>query len=556
MNLLAKRGGFRHHVRMATPAFSDCINKLGVDEKDVIPFGRNKAKISLDVLDRPAAPGKLILVSAITPTPSGEGKTTVSIGLAQGLQAIGKKVCLALRQPSMGPVFGRKGGATGGGKSSLTPAEEINMHFTGDFHAITSAHNLISAIIDNAMFFHTLNIDERKVIWKRVMDMNDRSLRSIIVGLNKQGFPRETGFDITPASEIMACLCLATSYKDMEERINRIVIGFTTDDKPVFARELGITGSVMALLKDALMPNLVQSVEGVPCFLHGGPFANIAHGCNSVMATRVALKMGDYVITEAGFGADLGAEKFLDIKCRLARLHPDAVVVVATVRALKHHGGCPKAELGSENLAALEAGLPNLLQHVANITEVYGLPCVVAVNRFPTDTEAELELVENRCRALGVNVALSEVWAKGGEGGVALAEEVIRLCDAPNHFTFSYELDASIEDKLAAIVTKVYHGDGVVLTPTAQKQAAELTELGFGSLPICMAKTQYSFSDNAALLGAPRGFTITVRNIKVSAGAGFLVALTGDIMTMPGLPKVPAAEKVDVDENGRISGLF
>lgn len=556
MNLLAKRGGFRHHVRMVTPAFSDCINKLGVDEKDVIPFGRNKAKISLDVLDKPAAPGKLILVSAITPTPSGEGKTTVSIGLAQGLQAIGKKVCLALRQPSMGPVFGRKGGATGGGKSSLTPAEEINMHFTGDFHAITSAHNLISAIIDNAMFFHTLNIDERKVIWKRVMDMNDRSLRSIIVGLNKQGFPRETGFDITPASEIMACLCLATSYKDMEERINRIVIGFTTDDKPVFARELGITGSVMALLKDALMPNLVQSVEGVPCFLHGGPFANIAHGCNSVMATRVALKMGDYVITEAGFGADLGAEKFLDIKCRLARLHPDAVVVVATVRALKHHGGCPKAELGSENLAALEAGLPNLLQHVANITEVYGLPCVVAVNRFPTDTEAELELVENRCRALGVNVALSEVWAKGGEGGVALAEEVIRLCDAPNHFTFSYELDASIEDKLAAIVTKVYHGDGVVLTPTAQKQAAELTELGFGSLPICMAKTQYSFSDNAALLGAPRGFTITVRNIKVSAGAGFLVALTGDIMTMPGLPKVPAAEKVDVDENGRISGLF
>lgn len=556
MNLLAKRGGFRHHVRMVIPAFSDCINKLGVDEKDVIPFGRNKAKISLDVLDKPAAPGKLILVSAITPTPSGEGKTTVSIGLAQGLQAIGKKVCLALRQPSMGPVFGRKGGATGGGKSSLTPAEEINMHFTGDFHAITSAHNLISAIIDNAMFFHTLNIDERKVIWKRVMDMNDRSLRSIIVGLNKQGFPRETGFDITPASEIMACLCLATSYKDMEERINRIVIGFTTDDKPVFARELGITGSVMALLKDALMPNLVQSVEGVPCFLHGGPFANIAHGCNSVMATRVALKMGDYVITEAGFGADLGAEKFLDIKCRLARLHPDAVVVVATVRALKHHGGCPKAELGSENLAALEAGLPNLLQHVANITEVYGLPCVVAVNRFPTDTEAELELVENRCRALGVNVALSEVWAKGGEGGVALAEEVIRLCDAPNHFTFSYELDASIEDKLAAIVTKVYHGDGVVLTPTAQKQAAELTELGFGSLPICMAKTQYSFSDNAALLGAPRGFTITVRNIKVSAGAGFLVALTGDIMTMPGLPKVPAAEKVDVDENGRISGLF
>lgn len=541
---------------MVTPAFSDCVNKLGVDENDVIPFGRNKAKISLDVLDKPAAPGKLILVSAITPTPSGEGKTTVSIGLAQGLQAIGKKACLALRQPSMGPVFGRKGGATGGGKSSLTPPDEINMHFTGDFHAITSAHNLISAIIDNAMFFHTLNIDERKVTWKRVMDMNDRSLRSIIVGLNKQGFPRETGFDITPASEIMACLCLATSYKDMEDRINRIVIGFTTDDKPVFARELGITGSVMALLKDALMPNLVQTVEGVPCFLHGGPFANIAHGCNSVMATRMAMRLADYAITEAGFGADLGAEKFLDIKCRFAGLTPSAVVVVATVRALKNHGGVPKAELNTENLEALERGLPNLLRHVENITKVYGLPCVVAINAFPTDTEAELKLVEDRCRALGVNVALSEVWAKGGEGGMALAREVMRLCETPGDFHYAYELDGTIEDKLTAIARRIYRADGVVLTPAARKQAAELTALGFDHLPVCMAKTQYSFSDDASLLGAPDGFTITVRNLKVSAGAGFLVALTGDIMTMPGLPKVPAAEKIDVDENGKISGLF
>ena len=558
MNLLAKRGGFRHHVRMVTPAFSDCINKLGVDEKDVIPFGRNKAKISLDVLDKPAAPGKLILVSAITPTPSGEGKTTVSIGLAQGLQAIGKKVCLALRQPSMGPVFGRKGGATGGGKSSLTPAEEINMHFTGDFHAITSAHNLISAIIDNAMFFHTLNIDERKVIWKRVMDMNDRSLRSIIVGLNKQGFPRETGFDITPASEIMACLCLATSYKDMEERINRIVIGFTTDDKPVFARELGITGSVMALLKDALMPNLVQSVEGVPCFLHGGPFANIAHGCNSIQATETALKLSEYTVTEAGFAADLGAEKFLDIKCRAAGFHPDAVVIVATVRALKYHGGVAKSELNQENLEALERGLPNLLQHVNNVKNVFSLPCVVAVNAFPTDTQAELDLVEQKCRSLGVNVRLSQVWAKGGEGGRALAEEVVRLCEEESNdrFQYAYDLDCSIEEKLTAISTKVYHADGVAFTAAARKQLQQLTALGFDKLPICMAKTQFSFSDDPAKLGAPTGFQITVRDLKVNAGAGFLVAKTGDIMTMPGLPKVPAADKIDVDADGRITGLF
>ena len=532
---------------------------LGLADEDVIPYGRYKAKINHRLIHKASKQGKMILVTAISPTPAGEGKTTTSVGLADAMNALGKKTMLCLREPSLGPVFGVKGGAAGGGYAQVVPMEDINLHFTGDLHAIGTANNLLAAMIDNSIQQgNPLNIDPRRITWKRCMDMNDRQLRFIVDGLGGKvnGTPREDGFDITVASEVMAIFCLATSISDLKERLSKIVCAYTYEGKPVTAGDIGAAGAMTALLKDALDPNLVQTLENNPAIIHGGPFANIAHGCNSVMATRVALKMGDYVITEAGFGADLGAEKFLDIKCRLARLHPDAVVVVATVRALKHHGGCPKAELGSENLAALEAGLPNLLQHVANITEVYGLPCVVAVNRFPPDTEAELELVENRCRALGVNVALSEVWAKGGEGGVALAEEVIRLCDAPNHFTFSYELDASIEDKLAAIVTKVYHGDGVVLTPTAQKQAAELTELGFGSLPICMAKTQYSFSDNAALLGAPRGFTITVRNIKVSAGAGFLVALTGDIMTMPGLPKVPAAEKVDVDENGRISGLF
>ena len=531
--------------------------KLGLTEEQLECYGRYKAKLLPSATAGKPQTGKLILVTAINPTAAGEGKTTTSIGLADSLSALGKKTVLALREPSLGPVFGLKGGATGGGWAQVAPMEDINLHFTGDFHAIGAANNLLAAMVDNHIYQGNA-LDIQQVTWRRCVDMNDRQLRNIVCGLGGKvnGVPREDGFDITVASEIMAVLCLADSLTDLKARLGRMVVAYSRSGAPVTAHDLRAEGAMAALLKDAIKPNLVQTLEGTPAFIHGGPFANIAHGCNSVMATRVALKMGDYVITEAGFGADLGAEKFLDIKCRLARLHPDAVVVVATVRALKHHGGCPKAELGSENLAALEAGLPNLLQHVANITEVYGLPCVVAVNRFPTDTEAELELVENRCRALGVNVALSEVWAKGGEGGVALAEEVIRLCDAPNHFTFSYELDASIEDKLAAIVTKVYHGDGVVLTPTAQKQAAELTELGFGSLPICMAKTQYSFSDNAALLGAPRGFTITVRNIKVSAGAGFLVALTGDIMTMPGLPKVPAAEKVDVDENGRISGLF
>lgn len=556
MNLLAKRGGFRHHVRMATPAFSDCINKLGVDEKDVIPFGRNKAKISLDVLDRPAAPGKLILVSAITPTPSGEGKTTVSIGLAQGLQAIGKKVCLALRQPSMGPVFGRKGGATGGGKSSLTPAEEINMHFTGDFHAITSAHNLISAIIDNAMFFHTLNIDERKVIWKRVMDMNDRSLRSIIVGLNKQGFPRETGFDITPASEIMACLCLATSYKDMEERINRIVIGFTTDDKPVFARELGITGSVMALLKDALMPNLVQSVEGVPCFLHGGPFANIAHGCNSVLATRMALHFGDYAVTEAGFAFDLGAEKFLDIKCRMAGLKPDAVVLVATVRALKYNGGVAKADLAEENLDALAKGIVNLEKHIENIQK-YGVPVIVTLNSFVTDTDAENAFIEKFCRERGCEFALSEVWEKGGEGGLDLAQKVLETLETKeSDFHTLYNDELSLKDKIRTIAQEIYGAHDVVYEPAAEKQLAKIESMGFGSFPICMAKNQYSLSDDATKLGRPENFDIHIREVYVSAGAGFVVALTGAVMTMPGLPKVPAANGIDVTDDGKITGLF
>lgn len=543
---------------MVTPAFSDCVNKLGVDENDVIPFGRNKAKISLDVLDKPAAPGKLILVSAITPTPSGEGKTTVSIGLAQGLQAIGKKACLALRQPSMGPVFGRKGGATGGGKSSLTPPDEINMHFTGDFHAITSAHNLISAIIDNAMFFHTLNIDERKVTWKRVMDMNDRSLRSIIVGLNKQGFPRETGFDITPASEIMACLCLATSYKDMEDRINRIVIGFTTDDKPVFARELGITGSVMALLKDALMPNLVQTVEGVPCFLHGGPFANIAHGCNAVIATRTALRLADVVVTEAGFGADLGAEKFIDIKCRMANLVPSAVVLVATVRALKSHGGVAKAELGEENLEALERGLSNLRRHLRNIREVWGLRPVVALNRFTSDTDAEIELVRRAAAETGAKVALCEVWAKGGEGGRELAKLVMEEASHadPAAFTFTYPDEMPLADKIRAVATRIYGAKDVSFTPAAMKTLKQLTDEGCGKMPVCIAKTQYSFSDDPKKLGAPEGFTLTIRSVRVSAGAGFVVALSGDIMTMPGLPKVPAAVNIDVTDDGKITGLF
>ena len=532
----------------------------GVDEKYLELYGNYKAKVDYNLLrEEEHAPGKLILVTAINPTPAGEGKTTTTVGLADALSLRGKNVVVALREPSLGPVFGIKGGAAGGGYAQVIPMEDINLHFTGDFHAIGAANNLLAALLDaHIQNGNELNIDVRKITWKRVVDMNDRQLRNIVCGLGGRanGVPREDGFDITVASEIMAIFCLATSITDLKERLGRIVVGYTYDDKPVTAHDLKAEGAMAALLKDALKPNLVQTLEGTPAFVHGGPFANIAHGCNSIMATRMAMALGDYCVTEAGFGADLGAEKFLDIKCRMAGLKPSAVVIVATVRALKYHGGVPKPELNHENLEALEKGLPNLLQHVDNIKNVFGLPCVVAINAFPTDTKAELDLVERKCNELGVNVALSEVWAKGGEGGKALAEEVIRLCEQPSHFQFVYDTQASIQEKLDTIVKKVYHGERVVLTANAKKQAQQLTDLGFGDLPICMAKTQYSFSDDQTLLGAPSGFEVTVRNLKVSAGAGFIVALTGDIMTMPGLPKVPSAEKIDVDENGKITGLF
>ena len=533
----------------------------GIEEAYLEYYGNYKAKVDNRLLrDRAGQPdGKLVLVTAINPTPAGEGKTTTTVGLADGLRKIGKHAVVALREPSLGPVFGVKGGAAGGGYAQVVPMEDINLHFTGDFHAIGAANNLLAAMLDNHIFQgNALGLDVRRITWKRAVDMNDRQLRNITCGLGGRvnGVPREDGFDITVASEIMAILCLAADITDLKERLGRIIVGYTREERPVTAADLHAQGAMAALLKDALKPNLVQTLEGTPAFVHGGPFANIAHGCNSVTATRMALKLGDYAITEAGFGADLGAEKFLDIKCRLGGFHPDAVVVVATVRALKHHGGCPKDQLGQENLAALEGGMPNLLQHVENLTQVYRLPCVVAINRFPTDTEAELKLVEEKCRALGVHVALSEVWAKGGEGGIALAQEVVRLCQQPNDFSFCYGDEGTIEEKIAAVARRIYRADGVEFTAAARKQAAQLSELGFAKLPVCMAKTQYSFSDNPALLGAPRNFKITVRNLKVSAGAGFLVALTGDIMTMPGLPKVPAAEKIDVDEDGRISGLF
>ena len=532
----------------------------GVSQEYVEPYGSYKAKIDCRLLresDRPN--GKLILVTAITPTPAGEGKTTTTVGLADGLRRIGKNAVVALREPSLGPVFGVKGGAAGGGYAQVVPMEEINLHFTGDFHAIGAANNLLAAMLDNHIYQgNALGIDPKRITWRRCVDMNDRQLRNIVDGLGGRvnGCPREDGYDITVASEIMAVLCLAENIDDLKARLSRIIVGYTYEERPVTAGDLKAAGAMTALLKDALKPNLVQTLEHTPAFIHGGPFANIAHGCNSVIATRMAMKMGDYAVTEAGFGADLGAEKFLDIKCRMAGLTPSAVVVVATVRALKHHGGLPKAQLGEENLPALEAGLPNLLQHVENITSVFGLPCVVAINRFPTDSEAELALIEEKCRALGVHVALSEVWAKGGAGGEALACEVVRLCEEPNRFCQSYPLELSIEEKLDAICRKVYRADGVQLTAAARKQMKQLTDLGFGGLPICMAKTQYSFSDDPSLLGAPRGFMVTVRNLKVSAGAGFIVALTGEIMTMPGLPKSPAAERIDVDSDGRISGLF
>lgn len=539
----------------------EIAERAHVDEKYLEQYGRWKAKIDPALLketDRPD--GKLILVTAITPTPAGEGKTTTTIGLADGLRRIGKDVTVALREPSLGPVFGIKGGAAGGGYAQVVPMEDINLHFTGDFHAIGAANNLLAAMLDNHIQQgNALHIDPRRITWKRCVDMNDRQLRFVVDGLGGKanGMPREDGFDITVASEIMAVFCLASSITDLKERLGRIIVGYSYEGKPVTAADLKAVGAMAALLKDALKPNLVQTLEGTPAFVHGGPFANIAHGCNSVMATRMALKMGDYTVTEAGFGADLGAEKFLDIKCRMAGLVPDAVVIVATVRALKMHGGLAKNELATEDLAALDKGIPNLLRHVSNIRNVYGLPCVVAVNRFPTDTDAEIGFIIDKCRALGVNTVLSTVWAEGGKGGEALAREVVRLCEEEKgKFRFSYELDGSIEEKIKAIVTRVYGGRDVSILPAAQKQIDELTKLGYGGLPVCIAKTQYSFTDDLTKLGAPEGFTVTVKNVKVSAGAGFIVVLTGDIMTMPGLPKVPAAEKIDVDENGRISGLF
>lgn len=532
-----------------------------VDEKYIEQYGRYKAKIDPALLkETQRKDGRLVLVTAITPTPAGEGKTTTTIGLADGLRRIGKDAVVALREPSLGPVFGIKGGAAGGGYAQVVPMEDINLHFTGDFHAIGAANNLLAAMLDNHIQQgNALNIDPRRITWKRCMDMNDRQLRFIVDGLGGKvnGTPREDGFDITVASEIMAVLCLSTGIADLKERLGRMIVGYTYDDKPVTCAELKAAGAMTALLKDAIKPNLVQTLEGTPAFVHGGPFANIAHGCNSVMATRMALKMGDYAVTEAGFGADLGAEKFLDIKCRMANLTPDAVVIVATVRALKMHGGLAKTELTEENIPALERGVPNLLRHVSNIKNVFGLPCVVAVNRFPTDTDAEIDFIIEKCRELGVNTVLSTVWADGGRGGEALAREVVRLCEEEKgSFNFAYDADMTIEQKIDAIVRRIYGGDGASIAPAAKKQIARLTELGFGNMPVCMAKTQYSFSDDQTKLGAPTGFTVTVRSVKVSAGAGFIVALTGDIMTMPGLPKVPAAERIDVDENGMISGLF
>lgn len=540
---------------------TEIAKKAHIDEKYIEQYGNYKAKIDPQLLkETDRKNGKLILVTAITPTPAGEGKTTTTIGLADGLARLGKDVTVALREPSLGPVFGIKGGAAGGGYAQVVPMEDINLHFTGDFHAIGAANNLLAAMLDNHIQQgNALGIDVKKITWKRCVDMNDRQLRYVVDGLGGRvnGTPREDGFDITVASEIMAVFCLATSISDLKERLSKIIVGYTYDDKPVTAGDLHAQGAMTALLKDAIKPNLVQTLEGTPAFVHGGPFANIAHGCNSVMATQMALKMGDYTVTEAGFGADLGAEKFLDIKCRMAGLVPDAVVIVATVRALKMHGGLDKKELATEDISALEKGIPNLLRHVSNIKNVYRLPCVVAVNRFPTDTDNEINFIIEKCRELGVNTVLSTVWAEGGKGGEALAKEVIRLCDEEKgNFTFSYGDELSITEKIEAIVKKVYGGKGINLLPNAKKQIAQLEGLGFGKLPVCIAKTQYSFSDDPTKLGAPKDFTVTVKNVKVSAGAGFIVVLTGDIMTMPGLPKKPAAENIDVDENGKIIGLF
>ena len=539
---------------------TELARSCGIDEKYVEQYGNYKAKIDYNMLKEKETPdGKLVLVTAITPTPAGEGKTTTTVGLADGLRKIGKNAIVALREPSLGPVFGIKGGAAGGGYAQVVPMEDINLHFTGDFHAIGAANNLMAALLDNHIQQgNELGIDVKKITWKRCVDMNDRQLRNIVDGLGgrMQGVPREDGFDITVASEIMAVLCLSSDITDLKKRLGKMIVAYTYEDKPVFAHDLKAEGAMAVLLKDALKPNLVQTLEHTPAFIHGGPFANIAHGCNSVIATRMALKMGDYTITESGFGADLGAEKFINIKCRKAGLVPSAVVIVATVRALKYHGGAAKADLSTENLEALEKGMPNLLQHVENVTKVYGLPCVVAINAFPQDTQDELKLVEDKCHEMGVHAVLSEVWAKGGEGGKALAEEVIRLCEKQSNFGFTYDLNCSIEEKLEAVCKRIYRAEKVELTANAKNQARRLTELGFDKLPVCMAKTQYSFSDDAGLSGAPRGFSVVVRNLKVSAGAGFIVALTGDIMTMPGLPKIPSAEKIDINEVGKISGLF
>ncbi|MBQ9961419.1 MAG: formate--tetrahydrofolate ligase, partial [Firmicutes bacterium] len=547
---------FKTDIQIAQEAVMDNVLDIakaaGIDEKYLEQYGKYKAKVDYSILkdmaDRPN--GKLILVTAISPTPAGEGKTTTSVGLADALHKLGKNIMVALREPSLGPVFGVKGGAAGGGYAQIVPMEDLNLHFTGDMHAIGIANNLIAACLDNHIQQgNELGIDVKKITWKRVVDMNDRQLRFVVDGLGGRvnGVPREDGFDITVASEIMAVLCLSSSIADLKEKLASIIVGYTYDDKPVTVRDLKIQGAVTAVLKDALKPNLVQTLEHTPAFIHGGPFANIAHGCNSIMATRMALKLADYVVTEAGFAADLGAEKFVDIKCRKAGLTPSAAVVVATVRALKYHGGVAKADLNNENLEALEAGLPNLLQHVENVTKNFGLPCVVAINKFPTDTEAELALVREKCKELGVNVALSEVWGKGGEGGKELAEEVLRLVEGENNFHFVYEDELSLKEKIEAVATKIYRADGVEFEPNAAKQLATIESLGFGNLPVCMAKTQYSFSDNPALLGAPRGFKIKIREVKVCSGAGFVVVKTGEIMTMPGLPKVPAAEKIDID---------
>lgn len=557
--------GFKTDIEIAQACEMKPITEIaktaGIPEEYIEQYGKYKAKVDLSLLkDGKKEDGKLVLVTAITPTPAGEGKTTTTIGLSDGLKRIGKKVVVALREPSLGPVFGVKGGAAGGGYAQVVPMEDINLHFTGDFHAIGAANNLLAAMLDNHIHQgNALGIDTRKITWKRCVDMNDRQLRNIVDGLGGRinGVPREDGFDITVASEIMAVLCLATSITDLKERLSKIIVGYNFKDEPVTAGQLKAAGAMTALLKDALKPNLVQTLEGTPAFVHGGPFANIAHGCNSVTATKMALKLSDYTVTEAGFGADLGAEKFLDIKCRYAGLTPSAVVIVATVRALKMHGGMDKKALGTENIEALEKGIPNLLRHVSNIKNVYKLPAVVAVNRFPTDTDKEIEFIIAKCKELGVNVVLSTVWAEGGKGGEALAREVVRLCEEEKgDFTYSYELDCSIGDKIESIVKKIYGGAGVSYTAGAMKQIKKLTELGYANLPVCMAKTQYSFSDDPSLLGAPEGFTVTIKNVKISAGAGFIVVLTGDIMTMPGLPKVPAAEKIDVDEDGVISGLF